>query len=105
MYQNAAVLAAFLVVYTAVSGPVERSRLSGPILFAGAGLILGPQALGILNLNVAGEGLRILAEATLALVLFVDATNADFATVRRNLGIPERLLLIGLPLTIVLGFL
>jgi len=38
------------------------------------------------------------------MVLFTDAANADFDIVRRNLGVPERLLLIGLPLTIVLGF-
>jgi NhaP-type Na+/H+ or K+/H+ antiporter len=52
-----------------------------------------------------GEGLRLLAELTLAMVLFTDAANADFSIVKRNLGLPERLLLIGLPLTIVLGFL
>jgi sodium/hydrogen antiporter len=40
----------------------------------------------------------------LALVLFTDAANADFDVVRRNLGLPERLLLVGLPLTILLGF-
>ena len=49
--------------------------------------------------------MRTLAELTLAMVLFTDAANADFDIVRRNIGVPERLLLIGLPLTIVLGFL
>jgi NhaP-type Na+/H+ or K+/H+ antiporter len=39
------------------------------------------------------------------MVLFTDAANADFGILKRNLGLPERLLLIGLPLTIVLGFL
>src|SRR5271170_1536518 len=48
--------------------------------------------------------MRFLVELTLAMVLFTDAANADFGVVRRNLGLPERLLLIGLPLTIVLGF-
>jgi NhaP-type Na+/H+ or K+/H+ antiporter len=59
----------------------------------------------VLRINISGEGLRILAELTLAMVLFTDAANADFGVVRRNLGLPERLLLIGLPLTILLGFL
>ena len=59
----------------------------------------------MLHINISGEGLRLLAELTLAMVLFTDAANADFGIVRRNLGMPERLLLIGLPLTIVLGFL
>jgi NhaP-type Na+/H+ or K+/H+ antiporter len=39
------------------------------------------------------------------MVLFTDAANADLGVVRRNLGLPERLLGVGLPLTIVLGFL
>jgi NhaP-type Na+/H+ or K+/H+ antiporter len=105
MYQNAAMLAAFLLIYSAVAGRVERSWISGPIVFTGVGFILGPDGLGVLLINISGEGLRLLAELTLAMVLFTDAANADFGVVKRNLGLPERLLLIGLPLTIVLGFL
>jgi sodium/hydrogen antiporter len=105
MYQNAALLAVFLLIYSAIAGRVERSLISGPIVFTGVGFLLGPDVLGVLRINISGEGLRILAELTLAMVLFTDAANADFSLVRRNLGLPERLLLIGLPLTIVLGFL
>lgn len=105
MYQNAAILAAFLLIYSAVAGRIERTWISGPIVFTGAGLVLGPQGLGVLRLDLAAEGLRILAEATLAMVLFTDAAKADIGVLKRNLGAPERLLLIGLPLTIVLGFL
>jgi NhaP-type Na+/H+ or K+/H+ antiporter len=36
-------------------------------------------------------------------VLFGDASNADLSVLRRSFRIPERLLLIGLPLTILLG--
>jgi NhaP-type Na+/H+ or K+/H+ antiporter len=61
-------------------------------------------AMGLLRLDIAAAEVRVLAEATLAMVLFTDAANADFAVVRRNLALPGRLLLIGLPLTIVLGF-
>lgn len=104
MYQNAAVLAAFLLIYSAIAGRVERSWISGPIVFTGIGLLLGPDGLGVLRLDIGGEGLRTLAELTPAMVLFTDAANADFAVVRSNLGVPERLLLIGLPLTIGLGF-
>jgi sodium/hydrogen antiporter len=104
-YQNAAILAAFLLIYSAVAGRIERSWISGPIVFTAIGLLLGPYGLGILRMNISGEGLRVLAELTLAMVLFTDAANADFSVVKRNLGLPERLLLIGLPLTIVLGFL
>ena len=104
MYQNAALLAVFLLIYSAVAGRIERSFISGPIVFTVAGFILGPDGLDVLTINATGEGLRLLAELTLAMVLFTDAANADFAIVRRNLGIPERLLGVGLPLTILLGF-
>jgi sodium/hydrogen antiporter len=105
MYLNAAILAAFLLIYSAIADRVERSLISGPILFTAVGLILGPYGLGVVRIEISGDGLRLLAELTLAMVLFTDAANADFGIVRRNLGLPERLLLIGLPLTIVLGFL
>jgi sodium/hydrogen antiporter len=105
MYQNAAILAVFLLIYSAIAGRIERSWLSGPIVFTVAGLLLGPYGVGLVRLNLGAAGLRGLAELTLAMVLFTDAANADFDVVRRNIGIPERLLLIGLPLTIVLGFL
>ena len=104
MYENGAMLAVFLLIYSAVAGRIERSLISGPIVFTAAGFMLGADGLGILRIHIDGEGLRILAELTLAMVLFTDAANADFSIVKRNLDLPKRLLLIGLPLTIVLGF-
>jgi len=103
MYENGAMLAVFLLIYSAVAGRIERSLISGPIVFTAAGFILGADGLGILRIHIDGEGLRLLAKLTLAMVLFTDAANADFSIVKRNLDLPKRLLLIGLPLTIVLG--
>jgi hypothetical protein len=40
----------------------------------------------------------------LTLVLFTDAANADLSVLGKSWRIPERLLLIGLPLTILLGY-
>jgi len=68
MYQNAAILAAFLLIYSAVAGRIERSWISSPIVFTAVGLALGPHGLGVLRVNISGEGLRILAELTLAMV-------------------------------------
>jgi len=84
MYQNAAMLAAFLLIYSAVAGRIERSWISGPIVFTGVGFILGPDGFGVLHVNIGGEGLRLLAELTLAMVLFTDAADADFGVVRRK---------------------
>lgn len=104
MYENVAILAAVVLVYSVVAGRVGRSWVSGPILFTAAGLIVGPLGFSVLHLDITAADLRALAEAALAMVLFTDAAQADLAVVRRTVGLPERLLLIGLPLTIVLGF-
>jgi NhaP-type Na+/H+ or K+/H+ antiporter len=104
LYENGAVLALFILGYSAIAGRVERSWISGPIVFTAAGVILGPNVLGLLRLDLDAEDLRVLAEATLAMVLFTDAANADLRVLRSTVALPERLLLIGLPLTILLGF-
>ena len=105
MYENLAILAAVVLIYSAAAGRVGRSWLSGPILFTVAGLLLGPTGLGVFELPLTAADLKILAEMALAMVLFTDAAHADLGVVRRTVGLPERLLLIGLPLTILLGFL
>ncbi len=76
----------------------------GALVFVFVGLAFGPLGLGLLNLSVGEAGLRTLAELTLALVLFTDAANSDLSVLRSNIAIPRRLLLIGLPLAILLGF-
>jgi NhaP-type Na+/H+ or K+/H+ antiporter len=104
MYEDLAILAVFVFLYSIASGGLERTPLNGAIVFAAFGLALGPLGLGVLSLNVDKEGLRSLAELTLALVLFTDAANANLGVLKRSIRTPERLLLIGLPLTILLGF-
>lgn len=104
MYGHLAILAAFVFLYSLVSGGLERTPINGAIVFAAFGLALGPIGLGILDLDVDTELLSTLAELTLALVLFTDAANANLLELEHSFRIPQRLLLIGLPLTILLGF-
>ena len=104
MYQDLAILALFILVYSSVAGRVERTWVSGPILFTIFGLLIGPLGLDLLSFKTDWETLRTLAELTLALVLFTDAAGADMDVLRKTEALPTRLLLIGLPLTILLGF-
>jgi len=104
MYVSLALLAAFALVYSALAGGIERTRISGPMLFTAFGLVLGPLGFGILSFESAGETLRTLAELTLALVLFTDAAGSNLNILRQTSLLPIRLLLVGLPLTLVLGF-
>lgn len=103
MYGNLAILAVFGFVFSVVAGRIERSRLSGPIIFIFFGVIAGPMMLGLIDFDIEAVELRVIADLTLALVLFIDAANADLKTLHRHSTIPRRMLLIGLPLSIALG--
>jgi NhaP-type Na+/H+ or K+/H+ antiporter len=103
MYIELAVLALFIFCYSMVAGRFERAATSGPIIFVVAGLLMGPLVLGWFDGDVSRTGLRVLADLTLALILFIDAANADLAILKRQIRIPSRMLLLGLPGVIFLG--
>jgi sodium/hydrogen antiporter len=77
--------------------------LAPAMAFAAGGLVLGTEGLGWIDVSPRTESLRLLAEATLALVLFSDASRIDLRALRDGYAVPARLLGIGLPLTIVAG--
>ena len=104
MYEDLSILAAFVFLYSITCGGLERTPINGAIVFTAFGLAFGSLGLGLLTLDVGAEGLNTLAELTLALVLFTDAANANLSVLKKAFHIPQRLLLIGLPLTILLGF-
>ena len=104
MYELLAIFAVFVFLYSITAGGISRTHISGAIVFTAFGLLFGPFGLQLLDMDVSAEGLRTFAEFTLALVLFTDAANADLGVLRGSIGVPQRLLLIGLPLTILLGF-
>ena len=73
------------------------------MVFVAVGLLVGAEVLGEIDLESSSGTVRTLAEATLALVLFCDASRIDLRLLRREVGVPVRLLGFGLPLTIALG--
>jgi len=103
MYQDLAILGLFVFAFSLIAGGLARTLISGPILFSAFGLAIGPLGLDLLHFHAQWNDLQLLAELTLALVLFSDAAETDLRALRHNLGIPQRLLLVGLPLSIALG--
>ncbi len=103
MHAQLAILAIFVFLYSITAGRIERSVVSGPMIFVVAGVIAGP-VLGWFPGDATRSDLRLLADLTLALFLFVDASNANLSVLRRSFGIPSRMLLIGLPAAVLLGF-
>jgi NhaP-type Na+/H+ or K+/H+ antiporter len=98
-----AALAVILLGFAAISGRIEGTWLTAPIVFTVAGLVVGVDALDLVDPSADGAGVKTLAEATLTVVLFSDASRINLKALRRTVGTPVRLLGIGLPLTIVAG--
>ncbi|MHC4216590.1 MAG: cation:proton antiporter domain-containing protein, partial [Planctomycetota bacterium] len=104
MYANLAIIGVFIFLYSILSGKLERTPINGAIVFTAFGFIFGSLGLGLLKLNIDSEMVGVLAELTLAMVLFIDASNANLGVLKKSFRIPQRLLVIALPLIILLGF-
>lgn len=104
MYQDLVIMAAFILIYSSVAGALEKTWISGAMVFTAFGLLTGPIGLDLISFKADREAIKALAELTLALVLFTDAASADLGVLKKFGRLPGRLLLVGLPLTILLGF-
>src|SRR3954470_9653517 len=98
-----ALVALALLGVAAVSQRLAGTPITPAMLFVAVGLLVGPKVLDGVDLSSKGSTVHTAAEATLALVLFCDASRIDLGQLRRTVGVPLRLLGIGLPLTILLG--
>lgn len=95
-------VAILLIAYAALSRVLADANISGAMFFTTAGLLVGP-ALGLWEIELESEQVKLLAEITLTLVLFADASRISMRKLRKEAAVPVRLLGIGLPLTIVAG--
>ena len=96
-------VAVLLLAYASVSARLRPTVVTQAMVFVACGLLMGDRVLDLVDADVANQYVRLLAEATLALLLFIDAVRIDLATLRRESALPVRMLGIGLPLTIVAG--
>jgi sodium/hydrogen antiporter len=96
-------LAAVVVAYSLVASQLDRWWITGPMVFVGAGVILGPGGLDVLPFSLDNETILTITELTLALLLFSDASTIQLRDVESDAGLPRRLLFVGLPLTIAAG--
>jgi NhaP-type Na+/H+ or K+/H+ antiporter len=97
-----ATVAFLLIGFAAVSRRLEGLNITAAMFFTSAGLLAGP-VLGVLDISVGSEQVKLIAEITLTLVLFADASRISVRALRREYVVPLRLLGLGLPLTIAAG--
>ncbi|MDQ5895205.1 MAG: sodium/hydrogen antiporter, partial [Actinomycetota bacterium] len=100
---NLAIIALSLLGVAAVSNRLYGTPLTPAMVFVAMGVVVGPLVVEGTNLEKNSETVRALAEATLALALFSDASRINLRELHPQAGLPVRLLGVGLPLTIAMG--
>ena len=98
-----AIFIVLIFLYGLVSGRLERTVITAPILFTTAGMIAA-----VIIPAVEGHPLRLqifltVAELGLVLLLFVDASRTDLGVLKSIKNLPVRLLSSGMLLTLLLG--
>lgn len=97
------VLTLAVFAHALVSERLKTTVVTPPMLFVAAGLLTGSDVLDLARVDLASEEVIVLAELTLSVVLFSDAVRVDPRKARSFIGIPARMLGLGLPLVIGAG--
>ena len=97
-----AVLGLLVLGWAVTSYLLVRVNITGPMVFTVAGFALGNPDWGPLPVDVDAPSVHVLAEVTLALLLFADAARVNVGS-EAGLLLPARLLGVGLPLSVLLG--
>jgi NhaP-type Na+/H+ or K+/H+ antiporter len=98
-----AILLILVLAWAITSRLLSLFNITGAIVFAVAGFVLANPSWGPLDVDVETPSIHVLAELTLALLLFSDAARVNVSQLRRDIAFPARLLGIGLPLSVILG--
>ena len=94
---------ALILLYSMVSRRIDRTNLTAPIVFTGAGMLV---LLVLPSLREQQGNIEVfmkVAEAGLVLLLFTDASRIDLQVLKSMRNLPARLLSVGMLLTILLG--
>jgi NhaP-type Na+/H+ or K+/H+ antiporter len=98
---NILIIVLMLLSYGYFSNLFQRFNISGPMIFMAVGIILSPLGLGLTKLQIDAALVETVAELGLIIVLFSDASRLQLKKLHYQWNIPARLLIIGLPLTII----
>ena len=89
--------------YSLVSKRLERTVITGPIVFTIAGILIPLFLPNLRELDTDKKALLFIAEMGLVLLLFTDASKINLSSLRSIRSLPIRLLSVGMLLTIFLG--
>lgn len=89
-----------VVIYALTAKRLSSTIITSPMIFLALGYVISLG--GVVPLEHAEELLHLVAEAALIVLLFVDASLTDFDALKKRHIWPQRMLLIGLPLAIII---
>lgn len=96
-------LALTLFGYGLFARKIDQADITAPMIFTLAGILCGPLGLSWIHADIRDHAIMLVAELTLVVVLFTDASQIRRKHLTQFERYPIRLLGIGLPLTIVAG--
>ena len=102
-YSHLAIILIAVILVALFSRRIEMSVISIPMIFTAFGWIAGEGGLGYIPFEAERETIHTIAEITLVLVLFSDASRVDIQSLKKDAAIPARMLIIAMPLTILFG--
>jgi len=98
-----AIVSLLIAAYALVAARLNRLSVGSALFFVAMGFLLSDDLFGPISLSPEAEPVKLLAEATLTLLLFADASGLRARALRRDAAPIARLLAVGLPLTILIG--
>jgi NhaP-type Na+/H+ or K+/H+ antiporter len=98
-----AILAGAFALYGSIAGRLDRWSITAPMVFVSVGVLMGPGGFDVSHVTAGTHVLTLIAELTLGVLLFADASTVRLLDVEEDVSIPARLLGVGLPLTMVAG--
>ena len=97
--------ALLILLFGAFSKAAEKSIVTAPMVFVTVGIIISFFVGDAWREGINARWVEPIAQITLILVLFIDASTLNLKALLKDKGLPMRLLFIGLPLTMLLGVL
>jgi NhaP-type Na+/H+ or K+/H+ antiporter len=97
------VLTLLVLCYAVVSGLVRRWYIAPALIFVACGMVLGPFGFGLIDVGADTAGFTVLAQLALTVILFNQAAMLNLPSIVRRGHVTFRLLVFGIPLSIVLG--
>ena len=86
-----AIVSAGLLIYSIISGRLQGTLLTAPLVFVIFGYVIGSGGLGVASIGADQSAIHVIAEFTLILVLFTDAARIEISRVRMDHDLPAKL--------------